>query len=596
MMIPRVLGLPFSGGPSELSAEEFVQMQMDAAAADGGQVLLTQQEILERLPSSWRDASFVYIPFARKAGVSYALKGPNLIINRNSNATEVNRSLLLAQAGLNVPRIEFFQDENLEPWSEDFTQWSLGAGASASLAVITSAAGFAFTQNLLAEGRVGGAYATSDFTPDANSTYTYTAFFQGSGADFVMTSGGSVSKTTLDLGGGVFFVRVIEQTSATPTALQVGTSATSGSNYIVGIQVRKGSLPNVLPSSYIKTTGQAIKFTLPKGHLVEPQGTNLENDSCGTVGSNVGGLTRTTGGLSPTNAGNEGITVTEQTGTGEPFFFRDVAIALGDVTYSIFVKFKDGIPSTRQIKIQITTAFNYQVTITQGGSKILETGTGSSTIIHLGDGWFRILVSGVATATTFRVIVRLNDNGNNNYIGTGIDIFDYYLRQVEQLPYATSPIFTNGAAATRLVELATTPTIQKIQSGILHLKFYNNKQASQYLLSSSSNIHAVFIETNLLYVRSLTLSMAFFNNVINWGTYEGDINMVVKFNNGEVKLFLNGVTYTPFTNTFTTDSEFGFDRFGDSSINNRDSNATYEKIALLPVLLSDEQCLQLSQL
>lgn len=265
----------------------FVNAAIASALEDGATVLLTVDEIVDQLPSNYAEASFLYIPFARKAGVSYALKGPNLVIDRNSNATEVARNLLLAQAGLNVPRIEFFKDENLEPWSNTFTEWSLGAGTNSSLPVIAGVLEFTFGVNLLASGQSGNAYATSDFTPSASQVYTYTAFvkaFSGAALNLgkaSITSGGVVNYTAFKaLGDGVYFMVVVETAAASPSALQVGQTL-SGYNdlgeavYFAGIQVRKGDHRGVLPEYYMATNGAAVYQSRPLAHRLEAQGINL---------------------------------------------------------------------------------------------------------------------------------------------------------------------------------------------------------------------------------------------------------------------------------------------------------------------------------
>lgn len=75
--------------------------------ADGGEIILTEEEVRSFLSPNWKRASFLYIPFARKAGKSYSLIGEDLTVDRNSAATETNRQLLLEQVSANVPRIEF---------------------------------------------------------------------------------------------------------------------------------------------------------------------------------------------------------------------------------------------------------------------------------------------------------------------------------------------------------------------------------------------------------------------------------------------------------------------------------------------------------
>lgn len=398
---------------------DYVDLAIQRALTDGAEIILTKKQIEEQLPNNWDEASFLYIPFARKAGKSYSLIGPDLTIDRNSTATEVNSNLLLSSVSNNVPRIEFdangpkghlveLQKTNELSYSNDFTKWDVKVGATINNNVALSPDG---TMNA----------SRVNFTANTLSRFEE----------------------------------------------NVGT-------YSVG-DVRCFSI-------WIKADGDY-----------------------------------------------------------DPFF------------------------------LFVGGAFNMSELVTPT------------------DEWQRVYVSGTANGT-FTTYPQIRNN-----IAKARSLLIWQADFIEGL-IPTSPIITNGASATRLVERATTPTIQKIKSGILHLKLYNDKHAAQYILSSASNTYAVFLEASVVYVKALTPNVVFFSNVINWGNYEGDINMIVKFNNGEVKLFVNGVMYTPSSNTFTNGSEFGFDRFGDSSVNNRDANAVYKKIALLPVLPSDEQCLQLSQL
>lgn len=93
-------------------ALELINTRIAEASTDGAEIILTPEEILRQLPAFelLDDASFLYIPFARKAGKSYSLIGPDLTIDRNDAspvATEQNRNGLLAVVGANVPRIEF---------------------------------------------------------------------------------------------------------------------------------------------------------------------------------------------------------------------------------------------------------------------------------------------------------------------------------------------------------------------------------------------------------------------------------------------------------------------------------------------------------
>ena len=245
-----------------------------------------------------------------------------------------------------------------------------------------------------------------------------------------------------------------------------------------------------------------IDFTNdPKGELlVEPLRTNIETSSSGLDGSNVGGILDALGGDSPTSLGNEGVVFTEQTGVSEPFVFLDRTVPNGvNITYSIYIKFKSGIPSTRQIKFQFSDAFTHIVTLNQNGILTNTSGTATSSVTTLPNGWFRVAFTDLSTTTNLRTIIRIIDNNNNSFTGTGIDVFSFYNRQIEVGSYATSLIPTDGVAVTRNADVIQKTSIASLlgdNAGTLYTELSFLQSDTVLSLSDNSTNNRVVIGVN----------------------------------------------------------------------------------------------------
>lgn len=222
-------------------------------------------------------------------------------------------------------------------------------------------------------------------------------------------------------------------------------------------------------------------------YIHEKSETNIETSPNGTDGSNTGGISRAAGGTSPTSAGNEGVTVTEHSGSGEPFWFKDYTVSNGvSVTASYVVYFEPTAPSTRQIRLQVTDAFSYAVLFNQDGTSSEVSGTGTHGVIDLGNGFYRIWVSGVTTTTNFRVIWRLNDSGNNTYTGTGVAVASYWCRQVEEAPYPTSPMPENSATRAAAVLASNfNQNISDLTEGVWFLDMTPHNEDADLFISLS---------------------------------------------------------------------------------------------------------------
>ena len=129
-------------------------------------------------------------------------------------------------------------------------------------------------------------------------------------------------------------------------------------------------------------------------------------------------------------------------------------------------------------------------------TKINGTATNSASMISMGDGWYRCIISGTvttatATASYFSMIGTSDRSGftgslqNNNapiYTGSGQSIY-IYGAMLEQQSYATSYIPTSGAASTRLQDIATNSgnaSLINSEEGVLYFegKRFNNDSAN----------------------------------------------------------------------------------------------------------------------
>jgi hypothetical protein len=72
-----------------------------------------------------------------------------------------------------------------------------------------------------------------------------------------------------------------------------------------------------------------------------------------------------------------------------------------------------------------------------------------------GNGWYRCIISFTASTTIAQLNLRLMDGGSLSYQGDGTSGLYAWGAQLEQQSYATSYIPTNGAANTRLQDIAT---------------------------------------------------------------------------------------------------------------------------------------------
>lgn len=194
------------------------------------------------------------------------------------------------------------------------------------------------------------------------------------------------------------------------------------------------------------------------GLLLERQSTNLQISSEDTSGWNKDGMTRVASDeLSP-----DGVSIADtfyETATTEQHRFKrtlPTLIADTDYTVSCFVKPKG--PTTRGLSIAIyssaigQTVASVRWDLSNGEVTPAVTGgdsfTGASAI-KCANGWWRVSCSFNDPSTAIIAIMTATDGGVTVYAGNAAVGFAAWGWQIEELPFPTSYIKTDGATITR---------------------------------------------------------------------------------------------------------------------------------------------------
>lgn len=277
-----------------------------------------------------------------------------------------------------------------------------------------------------------------------------------SGATYAVTITGTVSTTASGAATGTWTAGTQTFTAAT-TTLTFGSTSGAGT-----VHVRR--TPSV--DTYLATTG-AAKYALPYewdssgnplGILVEEARTNIclrsnaLNDASWTIG---GLLAFGSGSTADATAAPDGTTtadlLTEDTSNGDHRAFQSLNWTTG-TTYTLSAYLK---PNGR-ILVQLYTNANNGAAATFNLSTVsytLSTGT-SASITAVGNGWYRCAVVFSCTSTTAANFqIRLVSTGTTtSYTGDGTSGVYVWGAQVEAGSFATSPIQTFGATATRAAD------------------------------------------------------------------------------------------------------------------------------------------------
>jgi hypothetical protein len=304
------------------------------------------------------------------------------------------------------------------------------------------------------------------------------------GASSISWAGGSVVSGSIeDAGGGWWRCQttvvtanaggpIIYLAEADNDIIWPGTGSTA---YLWGAQTNRG----YIATPYIKNTTAAARIGIPQaydpyedcfGILIEPAATNLQIRS-ESIDGGVGdwteqNLTAAINAVAP-DGSTTATTLTASSGSAVHNIYESGGVATtANTTYTISIYAKQG--TARYIQFNnganvnevFGAIFDLQsaaITDTFAGSG----GTYSSgTITAIGNGWFRISVTGQTTTTNTSIAVHISDAatqtqgnyGDFSWTAAGTETMLVWGAQVELGTVATSYIPTLGSTVTRAVD------------------------------------------------------------------------------------------------------------------------------------------------
>lgn len=343
-------------------------------------------------------------------------------------------------------------------WSNglDVSPW--GAGAAGGV-VVTANSGIspdgsnnAFSlndnSNTVLQGRAQAINITS-----SNSTYTASVFIKAG------TS--SIASIRLGVGGGTTVVNgeVVVNLVNGDAQWRSGVSGTSfnvtsvGNGwYRVSLTITDSASGNINSTLELRP---AFATTYQNTPDVAATGTALFYGAQLVQGASAGDYQQTTSAALPVmyQAPNGTMTadkLVETTASADHSIRQPVTVISGS-TYTISCYLKAAERTQASVEF-FTGSTVYKVIFNLAtGTYISNTGTGSYTITPVGNGWYRVSLTAVATSTTLNPFIFPASNGITNYAGdgtSGIYIWGAQLSDSASLdPYVNNPVAAPSAAA-----------------------------------------------------------------------------------------------------------------------------------------------------
>lgn len=220
------------------------------------------------------------------------------------------------------------------------------------------------------------------------------------------------------------------------------------------------------PLPYVKTLSSAVTETFSEsirraydpvtgdalGALIEGGSTNLavrseEFDNASWINTRSSEVANDT--IAPDGTKSADKLTEDATASNSHFLSQAITFTASDYTFSVFVKGSE----RSQIALVLNDGTN---TVSRGFD--LSSGTTITgpfgdpddfKIVDLGNGWFRCLITNTMIAAAGDIQIRLGDGGSFSYNGDGSSGAYLWGAQVEEHPYATSYIRTEGSTVSR---------------------------------------------------------------------------------------------------------------------------------------------------
>jgi len=436
-----------------------------------------------------------------------------------------------------------------------------------------------------------------------NNDNTANAQWNFSTKSFTNIGANIISSSFEELSNGWFRLIVTGNVTSTTWSISIANlfaNPTNDSVYIWGAQLVKGSLPKPYLSTTNRQNFPRVDYSLGTGtFLLEPQRTNLMLNSGDFQNASWGKSTLT---FNSTETAPDGTSSARNYSTAGAFSYalQVVSVVSGQYyTSSCYLKYTSGVGSLA-VRFTDGTSVNFiSVTanlingtigsVSYGGNGA----NGTATITSVGDGWYRVTVSGTLTIANAGFIV--------SNLGLGATTFSVWGGQVELGAYPSTYIPTTSSAVTRLADSFSRGNI-----------FTNN------LISSSGGTWFVELQNNLAYTRDagnqnlwvgdsstapsnsfeirnggaanalLTIGKRISNTFTGlYNTTTSTVKIAVKWNGTSADVFVNGTKQISATAFSITNMEF-------LAAKTEDVPKYIQQMALWRTPLTDAQCQELT--
>jgi hypothetical protein len=246
---------------------------------------------------------------------------------------------------------------------------------------------------------------------------------------------------------------------------------------------RASTATRVNASGLIETVASGVprldytNSTCPK-LLLEPQRTNYakQSNSIATSPWSLADVTVTTNGAVSPDGTQDADILTEGTGSAQHRAQQgSLSAPAGVYTLSAYVK---NVSGTRRAYLDAGPwgcFFNFST------QEVQAFGTGTASAQSVGNGWYRLVMTGTSSYTPSAIFVGLATT-NETYTGDGTSAIAFYNVQFEQGTYVSSAISTTTAAVTRLGDACYKTGISSLigqTEGTLFVEF-NSSELQSY--------------------------------------------------------------------------------------------------------------------
>ncbi len=577
-------------------------------------------------------ASLIVTPNAVKEGKLYSVipsdGSGDLSVVRATTATRVNSAGLVELVPYNL--LTYSQDFTNADWIKDLNNGSFATNATApdgttTAQTLTAGSGnFGYCYRFVTNSS-GSVYAFSFYAKKGTANFAWMQTTSSSASyvnltTLAVSAASGVTITATNVGNG--WVRIVGVSTASSSShlFAIGGSNASGSASMTsgttievwGAQLVEGSTAKDYQKTETRLNIPRLDYsngTCPS-LLVEPQRTNFtrnNNNLSGWVETIPADTITLNAGISPDGNSNA-IKIIPSTTYGAHMIYDDTTNASsgGNFTMSCYAKAS----GYSKIGLRESASVGYYATFNLANGTIIDNGGNNASIVDMGNGWYRCIVSVAFSGNVNMGIIALDDAYTSGqpyfpyeFAGNGTSGVLIYGPQLEtSASYATSLISTAGvSSATRNADVISKTGISSLfgtNQGTFFLDlFYNNSINPDYLFdvtdSTNTNRFLMYAESGNTDLFVIYDSVS--GNFSNYQLTKGErYKIAVKYNSTATYWYINGSLVA------TGNYGFGFQMsqiyLAQRYSLNEQSNVNINAAALWPTALTNTQLAQLTSI